>query len=220
MTDHSDLVAEMANVEKMPTGERLKHAKKKRTQQLKKFQQYEKQLEKDATKKGRRSLVPALSSGSGKAGGPGGRAGRKGNRSIRFVNNVILLEAAGRNDIDEVRQLLVGGVSANASNEDGLTALHQCCIDDSEDMMRLLVEHGADVNARDSELWTPLHAAGTCGHVHLCKYLIDNGAELLAVNADGNMPYDICEDELALDFIESEMAKRGVTQELIDSTRL
>ena len=35
------------------------------------------------------------------------------------------------------------------------------------------------------------------------------GAELLAVNADGNMPYDICDDEVTLDFIESEMAKRG-----------
>ena len=51
--------------------------------------------------------------------------------------------------------------------------LLQCCIDDSEDMMKLLVEFGANVNARDSELWTPLHAAATCGHVHLCKYLID-----------------------------------------------
>jgi len=37
------------------------------------------------------------------------------------------------------------------------------------------------------------------------------GAELLAVNADGNMPYDICEDEVCLDFIETEMAKRGET---------
>lgn len=33
------------------------------------------------------------------------------------------------------------------------------------------------------------------------------------------MPYDICEDEAALDFIEGEMAKRGVTQQLIDDTR-
>jgi protein phosphatase 1 regulatory subunit 16A len=42
---------------------------------------------------------------------------------------------------------------------------------------------------------------------------------LLAVNADGNMPYDICEDEVTLDYIESEMAKRGITQEMIDETR-
>lgn len=41
----------------------------------------------------------------------------------------------------------------------------------------------------------------------------------MAVNADGNMPYDICEDEAALDYIEGEMARRGVTQELIDETR-
>ena len=42
---------------------------------------------------------------------------------------------------------------------------------------------------------------------------------MLAVNADGNMPYDICEDESTLDYIESEMARRGVTQDLIDETR-
>lgn len=35
----------------------------------------------------------------------------------------------------------------------------------------------------------------------------------------GNMPYDICEDDSCLDYIESEMARRGVTQELIDETR-
>ena len=46
-----------------------------------------------------------------------------------------------------------------------------------------------------------------------------SNANLLAVNADGNMPYDICEDEAALDHIESAMAARGVTQELIDDTR-
>lgn len=33
------------------------------------------------------------------------------------------------------------------------------------------------------------------------------------------MPYDICEDEATLDYIENEMARRGVTQQLIDETR-
>ena len=33
------------------------------------------------------------------------------------------------------------------------------------------------------------------------------------------MPYDICEDDETLDYIESEMAKRGITQEIIDETR-
>lgn len=39
------------------------------------------------------------------------------------------------------------------------------------------------------------------------------------MNADGNMAYDICEDEASLEEIEGEMAKGGVTQDLIDETR-
>ena len=49
--------------------------------------------------------------------------------------------------------------------------------------------------------------------------MIDAGAELLSVNADGNMPYDLCEDDTTLSYIENEMARRGVTQDLIDDTR-
>lgn len=39
------------------------------------------------------------------------------------------------------------------------------------------------------------------------------------MNADGNMAYDICEDEASLEEIEGEMARSGVTQALIDETR-
>lgn len=92
-----------------------------------------------------------------------------------------------------------------------MTALHQCCIDDNEEMMKLLIEFGANVNAEDSEKWTPLHAAATCGHLHLVKYLIARGANLLAVNADGNMPYDICEDEKTLDCIEGDKILGAIT---------
>lgn len=116
-------------------------------------------------------------------------------------------------------KLLQKGVTPDATNMDGLTALHQCCIDDNAEMLNLLLDYGANVNAQDSERWTPLHAAATCGHLNLVKILIGRGANLLSVNADGNMPYDICDDEEALDYIEAEMSKRGVTQELIDETR-
>jgi protein phosphatase 1 regulatory subunit 16A len=68
-------------------------------------------------------------------------------------------------------------------------------------------------------MWTPLHAAATCANLEICKILILNKAELLAVNTDGNMPYDICDDEVCLEYIESEMANRGVTQQTIDIKR-
>lgn len=140
-------------------------------------------------------------------------------RHIAFENSVVLLEAASRNDMQEVAELLQHGITPDAANEDGLTALHQCCIDNNVEMLKLLLQYGANVDAQDSDKWTPLHAAATCGHLELVRILIEHGANLLAVNTDGNMPYDLCDDENTLDFIEAEMSKRGVTQELIDETR-
>jgi ankyrin repeat protein len=75
------------------------------------------------------------------------------------------------------------------------------------------------VNVTDNDFWTPLHAAATCANLDICKILIESGADLLAVNTDGNMPYDICDDEVCLEFIESEMAARGITQQTIDFKR-
>ncbi|XP_059053754.1 protein phosphatase 1 regulatory subunit 16A-like isoform X2 [Achroia grisella] len=194
--EHSDLVAEMAQVEHMTTQERLHLARRRRINQLKIWQQREKEWARSRPKREKSTK-----------------------RNIYFNDSVMLLEAAARNDIDEVRRLLARGVTPDATNEDGLTALHQCCIDNNEAMMRLLLDNGANVNAEDSEKWTPLHAAATCGNLNLVRILIQRGANLLAVNGDGNMPYDICEEERTLDAIESEMAARGVTQRLIDETR-
>ena len=55
--------------------------------------------------------------------------------------------------------------------------------------------------------------------MQICQILIENGAELMALNADGNMPYDICEDEPTLTYIETQMDRIGITQEMIDNAR-
>lgn len=204
MAEHLELLAEMPLVGRMSTQERLKHAQKRRAQQVKMWAQAEKEAP------GRK--------------GPGEQprektAGQGPQKRVLFPPSVALLEAAARNDLEEVQQFLSSGVSPDLANEDGLTALHQCCIDDFGEMVRQLLEAGADVNACDSECWTPLHAAATCGHQHLVELLIARGANLLAVNADGNMPYDLCEDERTLDCLETAMASRGITQEGIEEAR-
>ena len=92
MADHMELVAEIGVIEKMTTTERLKHAKKRRTMQLKKFAQYEKNLDKENNKKSKKSMA-------GK-----NKAVKKTNNNARrviFVDNIMLLEAAARNDIEE-----------------------------------------------------------------------------------------------------------------------
>lgn len=208
MSDHAELIAELPVVEKMTNQERLKHAKKRRIEQLKRYSRREKELHKDFVVKKKRTETNMKN-----------KRPAHTNYKVHFVDSVMLLESAARGDIEEVKRLLSMEVDPDSTNDDGLTALHQCCIDNNEEMLKLLIQYKANVNAEDSEKWTPLHAAATCGHINLVAYLINSGGDLLAVNADGNMPYDICEDEHTLDFIESEMSKKGVTQELIDETR-
>ena len=67
-------------------------------------------------------------------------------------------------------------------------------------MVKLLVDNGADVNCADRDGWTPLHAAGTCGHTQLVKFLISRGANLIAVNNDGDMPFDITDDDITFQY--------------------
>ncbi|XP_044153938.1 protein phosphatase 1 regulatory inhibitor subunit 16B isoform X2 [Bufo gargarizans] len=201
-TKPMDLLAELQLLEKASTLERLRAAKKRREQQLKKWAQNEREEENRRRRhqKARRK-TPTRS------------------KRVSFPSRVTLHEACLRNDPEEVLSLLQNNVDPNLSNEDGLTALHQCCIDNYEDLLKLLLSHGANVNVTDNELWTPLHAAATCGHTNLVRILIQHGADLLAVNADGNMVYDLCEEEATLNVIESCMTYKGLTQEMVNEAR-
>ncbi|CAN0272589.1 unnamed protein product [Lampetra fluviatilis] len=200
----------------MPRGsgqERARAAQRERVHQVRRWMQYDKDEQSKGTKK--------KSGGSAKKAKKGGKKGRDGGQQLglRFTPSVTLLEAAARNDVEEVRSLLRSGVSPDLCNEDGLTALHQCCIDDYSEVVALLLAHRANVNPRDSEGWTPLHAAAACGNLPLVQQLLGHGADLLAVNVDGDMPYDICEEPDTLEHIEGAMAAKGITQETIDDTR-
>ncbi|KAL8181461.1 UNVERIFIED_CONTAM: hypothetical protein K2H54_002602 [Gekko kuhli] len=85
MADHPELLAEMSAVGRMGTQERLKHAQKRRAQQLKKWAQFEKD-------------VPVKKAKAEKAKKKKG-GGRE--RRVVFPDNVRLLEAACRNDVEE-----------------------------------------------------------------------------------------------------------------------
>ncbi|CBY37894.1 unnamed protein product [Oikopleura dioica] len=194
MVEHETLVKEYYEDQKaLTTSERLQKAGRRRAEQIKRWRESAKN-----DTGSRKKRIP----------------------KIRFSSNIILLDAAARNDVDEVRKLLLSGVDPNQGDDDGLTALHQSCIDDFEDVVRLLIEHGADVNAKDTESWTPLHAAATCGHKNICKILIDSGANILAVNADQSISFDICEENSeCIYYLQNEMRKRNITQKDIENAR-
>ena len=86
MTNHEELVAEMATVEKMPIADRLKLAKKRRVTQLKNYIQFEKQSNKDKDRKTKESTS---------------RIGERKTTQLRFSDDILLLDAAVKNDLVE-----------------------------------------------------------------------------------------------------------------------
>ncbi|KAI6178521.1 hypothetical protein M3Y98_00509600 [Aphelenchoides besseyi] len=190
--DHARLVAELPNIERMTATDRLSLARERRKVQLEACRERERQLPPP------RPRMPRLV----------------------FSPEVALLEATSRADAVEIENILREGANPDSCNEDGLTALHQASIDNNERIVELLLNYAANVNAKDTELWTPLHAAACCDYLAIVRLLIRHGADLLAVNADGNMPYDLCEDEShTLDYIEQEMFNQNITQEIINDMR-
>lgn len=83
--DHSELVAELAKIEKLTAAERLKMARDRRAHQLRVFEQNERDYSK-MNKSVNNQRMKNL---------------RNKSRSVRFVHSVMLLEAAARNDIEE-----------------------------------------------------------------------------------------------------------------------
>ena len=94
--------------ERLSTQERLRLAKKRRAEQLRRWAQREREFGRDFNR-----TTPPNSAKRGKK------------RGITFEPSIMLLEAAARNDLEEVKRLLESGVSPDSTNEDGLTALHQ-----------------------------------------------------------------------------------------------
>ena len=77
-------------------------------------------------------------------------------------------------------------------------------------MVEFLVQHSADVDVCDNEGWTPLHATASCGFTEIARYLIKEGANVAAVNNDGDLPIDICEDEVMEQMLQEEMGKLDI----------
>ncbi|RZF38920.1 hypothetical protein LSTR_LSTR005167 [Laodelphax striatellus] len=135
------------------------------------------------------------------------------NKRIKFSSDCVFLAACAAGDKDEVERLLREGADIDTANVDGLTSLHQACIDDNLDMVEFLVERGADVNRGDNEGWTPLHATASCGFVSIAKYLIENGADVAVVNNDGDLSVDIADSVEMEDLLQGELDHRGINCE-------
>lgn len=94
---------------------------------------------------------------------------------------LLLLEAARKNDSREVRVLLGLGAHPNLPEKDGTTALHYAAKSGNADMLDALLEHPRIiVDARDEDSVTPLMTAARYGHAHAIEKLAAKKADVAA----------------------------------------
>ncbi|XP_067325978.1 protein phosphatase 1 regulatory subunit 12C isoform X2 [Anolis sagrei] len=158
--------------------------------------------------------LPAGSKASPEAGSQQQQQRRRA-RAVRFEAAAEFLACCAGAELEAAREMLGADPGAvNGTNADGISALHQACIDENMEVVEFLVANGADVNQADNEGWTPLHVAASCGYIEIAQYLLDHGANIAAVNSDGDVPLDIAEADNMEALLRSEIGKRGVDVEV------
>ncbi|XP_043276434.1 ankyrin repeat domain-containing protein 39-like isoform X2 [Venturia canescens] len=97
--------------------------------------------------------------------------------------------AAQNNDCERVEKLLAKGISANAQDGAGYTALHYASRAGNLEICKKLVQYGADVNAATrSGIATSLHRSAMRGLDDVVQYLLKCGANPHLQDSDGYTP--------------------------------
>ncbi|GMR57838.1 hypothetical protein PMAYCL1PPCAC_28033, partial [Pristionchus mayeri] len=117
-------------------------------------------------------------------------------RRIEFDPLALLLDAALEGEIELVRESAKKLSDVSASNDEGITALHNAICAGHYEIVRFLIDANADVNAQDSDGWTPLHCAASCNNLPMVRVLVEGGACVLSSTlSDLETPVQKCEEE-------------------------
>lgn len=131
-------------------------------------------------------------------------------KKIKFPLGVSLISACYANDEEEFKQLLGMGIDIDTRNPDGMTCVHQCCINGDYEFLEFLIKEGADINVQDNEGWTPLHAAASVGREEMVRLLLDNGADVSLLSCEMELPVDVSQSDSVTDLLNEAMRTRGI----------
>ncbi|XP_064600182.1 apoptosis-stimulating of p53 protein 1-like isoform X2 [Liolophura sinensis] len=121
---------------------------------------------------------------------------RSSNKRVSFDPLALLLDASLEGELELVRKTATEVADVSASNDEGITALHNAICAGHYEIVKFLVEFGADANAPDSDGWTPLHCAASCNNLPMVKLLVDHGACIFATTiSDQETAAEKCEED-------------------------
>jgi len=106
----------------------------------------------------------------------------------------VLRRAVIDNDLTKIREVIDSvGPNVYCSAPTRHTLLHNACVMDKTDIVRLLLEKGADVNVTNTSGATPLHIACFNGKTDIARVLLDHGADINIEDLNELTPFDdIC----------------------------
>lgn len=96
-----------------------------------------------------------------------------------FHPSVALMKAVRNGDPQELKTILKrceGLVNVNGYDKEGMTALHQSCMNGNLELVKLLVQFGADVRLANRDGWSAIHIAAYGGHQEIALFLISNSS--------------------------------------------
>jgi len=111
--------------------------------------------------------------------------------------NKLLLQAATKYEVEQLKSLLANGANVNAQDNFGQTTLHHAAVKGHESIVALLLTNGASVDPRDNAGRTPLHYATGAGFgrygveggsVDIAQLLLDEGANINVTDRVGWTP--------------------------------
>src|SRR5687767_10653110 len=109
--------------------------------------------------------------------------------SLHAAPSAPIADAAMAKDTATVRKLLKEGGDVNASQGDGMTALHWAAINGDAELAQMLLYAGANVGAKTRiGGYTPLHLAAQVGNANVIAPLVASGAPVSSLTATGATP--------------------------------
>ena len=215
---HDALLAEIPKLDRMSQAERLKHNRRRREKQIKKWKEMEeKEFKKNVGRGGAKKSSGSQSEKNGD--------GTNEDKHIDFISQSKLFDFVSKRHLKDLKTFLdkygeeeqvclIGSV-----NHHGMTALHKCVAEGATKIAGELISRGADVNIGDKDHWTPLHAASFIGDLDMVDLFVANGADLKMLNLDLQSCLDLTEARDVKDYLHDQFKRQKITEEMVQEMK-